>query len=657
MSFQLSQIVLYSYLGDSETVDLNLGKLNIITGDSGTGKSALIDIIDYCLGSKNSKIPAGPIKDKVEWVAIVLKISDGEVFIARKLPVPQKKSSTTIYYNVQNKIEIPKYSELKQNITIKSLRDLLSKYIHINENVQESLNRPLKATIRHSINFTFQKQTELSDNSILFYRQSNNYIAADIKATLPYFLGVVNNDYVVKNSKLKKLRRKLNGLNLRKAENESIKSEGLSKAEELLLEAENLGIYQSEDVLDNWNDYISALKEIQIKSVNIEEGIEAEGKKYEQLQKDHTKISNKIRILGKQVESVKKLDSYSQTYSEETGTHIDRLKSIYLFDKSEKVSSCPLCNSHVSNTQLPEFQDFEKSIEKLNSQIRSVDERSPKMQEAIRILNEKLDNEIQKLKKNEEALIVLEKSYNAIKNIKQLNYRRTYLKGKMDFYLESIDQPKDTTDLAERIKTIESKIQRLESEISTENMEKRIKFALISINKDIIKWAKYLNLEHCSNPISLDLKRLTLQFKTPSGEILFNEIGSAENKVGYHIITNLALQKWFVTENRPVPRFLFIDQPSQPYFSDKKVNIKEDLDHKTVTRIYNLLYDFINELEPNFQVIVTDHANLDYNWFQECVIENWRDGNKLVPIFWVSTNDLLYYSMKYNISIKIYKKN
>jgi hypothetical protein len=30
-----------------------------------------------------------------------------------------------------------------------------------------------------------------------------------------------------------------------------------------------------------------------------------------------------------------------------------------------------------------------------------------------------------------------------------------------------------------------------------------------------------------------------------------------------------------------------------------------------------------------------DHANLATPWFQDSVVEVWRDGNKLVPLDWL----------------------
>ena len=52
MTMQILEIVLYNQNGEKRALSLLLGKVNIITGSSATGKSAIIDIVDYCLGSQ-----------------------------------------------------------------------------------------------------------------------------------------------------------------------------------------------------------------------------------------------------------------------------------------------------------------------------------------------------------------------------------------------------------------------------------------------------------------------------------------------------------------------------------------------------------------------------------------------------------------------------
>jgi hypothetical protein len=52
------------------------GKINIISGESGTGKSTLTWIVDYCLGSDKCSIPVGLIRDLAGWFGLHLKLAN-----------------------------------------------------------------------------------------------------------------------------------------------------------------------------------------------------------------------------------------------------------------------------------------------------------------------------------------------------------------------------------------------------------------------------------------------------------------------------------------------------------------------------------------------------------------------------------------------------
>lgn len=137
----------------------------------------------------------------------------------------------------------------------------------------------------------------------------------------------------------------------------------------------------------------------------------------------------------------------------------------------------------------------------------------------------------------------------------------------------------------------------------------------------------------------LDPKKLTLIADTPDGPVPMDKMGSGENWVGYHLIVHLALHKWFVSKNRPVPRFLFIDRPSQVYFpADKDVDGSmdnvEDEDRNAVARMFKLAASVVEEMSPGLQIIITDHADIKQDWFQQCVVQRWRRGVKLVPPEW-----------------------
>ena len=56
MSMQIKSIVLYNAAGKTRELSFKTGAVNIISGESNTGKSALIDIVEYCLGRSEFEV-------------------------------------------------------------------------------------------------------------------------------------------------------------------------------------------------------------------------------------------------------------------------------------------------------------------------------------------------------------------------------------------------------------------------------------------------------------------------------------------------------------------------------------------------------------------------------------------------------------------------
>lgn len=42
------------------------------------------------------------------------------------------------------------------------------------------------------------------------------------------------------------------------------------------------------------------------------------------------------------------------------------------------------------------------------------------------------------------------------------------------------------------------------------------------------------------------------------------------------------------------------------------------------------------ELAPNYQVIIADNAKLKFEDFENSIVEEWRNGFKLIPISWIN---------------------
>ncbi|MGW3157881.1 DUF3732 domain-containing protein [Streptomyces sp. NPDC001089] len=188
----------------------------------------------------------------------------------------------------------------------------------------------------------------------------------------------------------------------------------------------------------------------------------------------------------------------------------------------------------------------------------------------------------------------------------------------------------------------QAQVDDLESELDTGAMQDRLDHALNYINTEMTTYAQELNLEHSERNVRLDVRKLTILADADDGITPLLRIGSGENWVGYHLVAHLALHRYFTLHQRPVPRMLLLDQVTQPFYPSEVAKdsgspdlIRSDADRNTVHGMFELMYDFVNDLAPNFQLIVSDHANLPDQWYQDCVRYNWRNGDALIPQDWI----------------------
>ena len=59
---QIRAVVIYSHDGRHRVVPFEPGRVNIISGDSRTGKSAILGIIEYCFGASEIDVPEGKVR-------------------------------------------------------------------------------------------------------------------------------------------------------------------------------------------------------------------------------------------------------------------------------------------------------------------------------------------------------------------------------------------------------------------------------------------------------------------------------------------------------------------------------------------------------------------------------------------------------------------
>jgi hypothetical protein len=207
---QIVAIVAYSHDGRSRAIQMEPGRVNIISGDSRTGKSALLGVIDYCFGASECDVPEGKVRRNVSWFGLLLQTGRGQAFVARQVPAGDAKSSEAVYVKTDSELAIPPHAELRQTTNREGLRSLLASWVGMSDYLHEpppgQTRVPLAATISHALTFCLQSQNEIAQRRHLFHGASDRFVAQAIKDTLPYFLGAVTDDYVAKQQELKRVR-------------------------------------------------------------------------------------------------------------------------------------------------------------------------------------------------------------------------------------------------------------------------------------------------------------------------------------------------------------------------------------------------------------------------------------------------------------------
>lgn len=642
MSVQILDIVLFSHDGRKRVLSLKPGKLNIITGASQTGKSALSDIIDYCFGSRECNVAHGPLRLRVAWYGLRLQLASGEAFIARRCPSPEAKSSTDYFIATGRTVEVPEAGELRATTNLEGATTALTLWVGIRDNLHEpppsQSRRPLSATVRHAIALCLQQQDEIISKKHLFHGTSDNWVARDLKDTLPYLLGAVDDDHVRKQGELRRLREQLRTVERRLAEIAALRGDGATKAYALLAQARDAGLTQ--EVPSTWDEAVFALRAVLSTPLATVDEKLPDGAEFSRLSIERAELLQTRRRIRAEIDAARAFSRDEKGFSLEIKEQRARLATIGIFEGLERGHACPLCEQNLpAENASPEVTALQNALSGVATRMDSIDSVKPHIEHAISELEARFQEVQQSLIRNRAQMEAVRSTNSALSEVHADFAKKAHILGRISLYLESLPDVPDTKDLDGQAESLRVKCKQLEEELSSERIQERLASIASLLSERLTKWARALRLEHSEFPMRLDLKKLTLVADTVDGEIPMSHIGSGENGVGFHLIAHLALHQWFVQRSRPVPHFIFFDQPSQVYFPadsdiDGSLDRISDDDRERVVRMFRLVFEAVNEVAPGLQVILVEHADLNEEWYQEAVVERWRGGTMLVPDDW-----------------------
>ena len=160
MFFQIKEVILWPKDVNLEPrrVKFEVGKVNVITGASRTGKSAIIPIIDYCLCSSSCSMPVGIIRDACSWFGIVAALKNGEILLARQNPGLQKHTGNMFVLEGES-VTIPSIITDSNENTV-GVKQRLSELsgLPMLDYGEEEMRYSSRPSFRDTVSFLFQSQ-------------------------------------------------------------------------------------------------------------------------------------------------------------------------------------------------------------------------------------------------------------------------------------------------------------------------------------------------------------------------------------------------------------------------------------------------------------------------------------------------------------------
>ncbi|MGO8842364.1 MAG: DUF3732 domain-containing protein [Methyloceanibacter sp.] len=651
---KIRSIHIYSHKGERRDLQFKVNGLNVITGRSSTGKSALSEIIEYCMGRSTFNVPEGIIRDKVAWYAVIYQFEQEEVLIAKPTPAAGATSCSTAMQRRGNKIVIPDFKDLEVNTDDDAVVALLSRLLGIPENrtdvAIEHSRASYEANIKHTHYYLFQKQGLVANKDQLLYRQNEAFQSQAIRDTLPILLGVSSSERYELEAKLRAAQRelKLNAKLLEQARNaiDTSQQRGIS----LLSEAKAVGIIDSTGQQAGVDAVIDALRvAVRWKPARIPDD---DGHRISLLEEELSQLRKERREIQSRIDAARQFAKKAGGFQTEAGEQRDRLASIKALPQNQQTGEWqwPFSEKNLA-LDSPIAKILLNELATLDAEMSFVAGERPKLEAYLAEQDRKVQEVVDAIKGKEAELAAAIAANEVMAQMGARNNAAARVVGRISLFLEDLVPNTEQASREAEHRRLKFKVEELQRKIGVDGGNERLMSMLNNISAKVSKYVAGFKAEFSVFPARFDLSQPTIIFDRPDRPVPMSRTGGGENHLAYHLSALLALH-FFAAENScPIPRFLLIDQPTQVYFPSEKVyneadgsfeKTEADADLVAVRRLFEQLLKFTQEDVPGFQLIVTEHANLREQWFQDALVEKpWAKPPALVPEGWPTQADSL----------------
>lgn len=656
MLFQVKEIVLWPRDSSKQPRSLCFapGKVTVISGASRTGKSAVIPIIDYCLGAGSCSIPVQTIRNACEWFGVVVTTPTGDKLFARREPGTQRSTDDMFLMESHQIKDVP--GRIVKNTSAESVRRMLDEVAGLSnldfaagDQTSGFEGRP---SFRDLAAFTFQPQNVVANPDVLFFKTNTYEHREKLRKIFPYILGAITPALLAKQHELRRIQSELRRKERELEDAQDVSARWQAELRAKVSEARELGLLKTPEEQNMTRErMLEILEEIvkrtdltlAVSSTTISDAI----RELTQLESEEAKVSQELTGLRRRLAEMNRIRESATNYHEALRIQRDRLQiSDWLIGHRSGDEHCPICggDTNLSAEKLAELQRTLKELEQTATATVDVpaafDRELQRVQTEVGEGSEKL-KAVQLRKK-----ALTERSQEARQRQFQAQKAERFV-GNLENALELHRRLGQDAELRSEVNELRKRQRELQVELREQDIETRKRRALRIVNSNAERLLPSLDTERPNDPISLEIDDLTLKVTGANRDDYLSEIGSGSNWLSYHIAVMLALHQHFLAlEYSPVPSFLIMDQPSQVYFPKRLASRQEeepedpvirDEDVEAVQKVFRVMGDVVGASKGKLQIVVLDHASRNiWGGIPNIVeFEEWRNGVKLVPADWI----------------------
>lgn len=660
MKAKLSKVILWPKDASFQprVVEFNQRGISVITGGSQRGKSALIPIIDYCMGSDKCSIPVGEIRNTTAWFGVILLVPGCQILLGRRNP--EEQSSTDDMFMVQEQdVQIPATAP-DRNCSVPAVVSRLNELagmpsLSVGDD-ESTMGRP---SIRDMAAFEFQPQHIIANPYTLFFKADTMQHQQKLREIFPLVLGAETSETMAKRARLKDVERMLEE---RRSQLDALKRGAaiwMGALRGMYVKAKEYGLLAAapESPDDSWEIpvYVSYLKDApknprELGVAQIEPGATRRvSRQIAVLRVEEESLTRAIGDKRRKLARVSTLDATTKNYHAALVNQQERLQPTHwLSGKIVEATTCPLCGSN-NESALKAIHQLAQEIERVELGLGTTDAATTVLDRETRNLQKDVEGDERQLNYVREQLAQLEGQSEALRTQRQTQREIDYFLGELHTQLASIEASDQGGALVAEINMLEKEASNLRGEINPANIRVKEKALLQKVSDSMGFYTRILGVEHTQRPANLDIRNLTVVVGdgTARKDYLW-EIGSGANWMGYHVATLLALHELFLANAKSaVPQFIVIDQPSQAFFpggyprdiasrGSELVFTSEDIER--VRKVFTALTHAIKRTNGALQIIVLEHADEEtWKGLPEVQLkERWRGDDYLIPPKWIN---------------------